>query len=165
VKKHIVTGYGLASAKDSAMARTRHRATLVLCALAILVTSQPANATQRYKWWASEEVRQELQLTNQQTDQIESIFRSLRPKLKELAQVLQHEAEQLADVMHTMQAEEWEVTLQIDKVESARSALSKTRTLMLYRVHKKLSAEQLERLQDYWEHHRSSGDARSQRRR
>ena len=155
-----MTGYGLGSSKDSAMARTRHHATLVLCALAILVTSQPANATQRYKWWASEEVRQELQLTNQQTDQIESIFRSLRPKLKELAQVLRQEAEQLADVMHTMQAEEWEVTLQIDKVESARSALSKTRTLMLYRMHKRLSPEQLDGLHSLWESRRSSRDAR-----
>ena len=146
------------------MARTRHHATLVLCALAILVTSQPANATQRYKWWASEEVRQELQLTNQQTDQIESIFRSLRPKLKELAQVLQQEAEQLADVMHTMQAEEWEVTLQLDKLESARSALNKTRILMLYRMHKILSPEQLGGLHSLSERRRSTRDARQKHR-
>ncbi|HIM14251.1 MAG TPA: hypothetical protein EYM31_00640, partial [Acidobacteria bacterium] len=108
------------------MARTRHHVTLALGTLAILATSQPANAAQGYKWWASEETKQELKLTDPQADQLENIFQSLRPKLKELVQVLKQEEEQLAAIMHTMLAEEWEVTLQIDKVESARSALSKT---------------------------------------
>ena len=146
------------------MARTRHHVTLALGTLAILATSQPANAAQGYKWWASEETKQELKLTDPQTDQLENIFQSLRPKLKELVQVLKQEEEQLAAIMHTMLAEEWEVTLQIDKVESARSALSKTRTLMLYRMHKRLSPEQLDGLHSLWERRRSGRDARKQSR-
>ena len=62
--------------------------------------------------------------------------------------------------MHAMQAEEWEVTLQIDKVESARSALSKTRILMLYRMHKMLSPEQLDGLHRLSERRRSTRGAR-----
>ena len=65
--------------------------------------------------------------------------------------------------MHAMQAEEWEVALQIDRVEAARSALSKTRTLMLYRMHKTLSAEQLEALHAMWERRRSDGKSSSRK--
>ena len=61
--------------------------------------------------------------------------------------------------MHAMQAEEWEVALQIDKVEAARSALSKTRTLMLYRMHKTLTAGQIEALHAMWERRRSDGQS------
>ena len=64
-----------------------------------------------------------------------------------------------------MQVEEWEVTLQIDKVESARGALSKTRILMLYRMHKELPATQLDGLHDLWDRRRSKADAKTRRRR
>ena len=142
------------------MINTRRHATLVLGALAILVTSQSVNAAQRHKWWASEEAKQELKLTDPQTAQLETIFQSLRPKLKEFGQDLRREEKRLSEIMHAMQAEEWEVTLQIDKVESARSALSKTRILMLYRMHKMLSPEQLDGLHSLSERRRSTRGAR-----
>ena len=61
------------------------------------------------------------------------------------------EVGELASIMHTTKAKEWEVTLQIDKVESTRSALRKARTLMLYRMHKKLTSEQQDDLHAIWE--------------
>ena len=89
-------------------------------------------------------VAAEIDLTAEQAADIEAIFQSLRPKLREQARRLHREEDELTAIMHAMQAEEWEVALQIDRVEAARSALSKTRTLMLYRMHKTLSAEQSE---------------------
>ncbi len=138
------------------MLNTRRHATLVIGALAILVTSQPAKAAQGLKWWSSEEAKQELQLTDPQTVQLETIFQSHRPTFKELMQDLRLENKRLSEIMHAMQAEEWEVTLQIDKVESARSALIKTRTLMLYRMHKILSPEQLDGLHSLSERRQSN---------
>ena len=138
------------------MVNTRRHATLVIGALAILVTSQPAKAAQGLKWWASEETKQELQLTDPQTAQLETIFQSHRPTFKELMKDLRLENKRLSEIMHAMQAEEWQVTLQIDKVESARSALIKTRTLMLYRMHKILSPEQLDGLHSFSERRRSN---------
>ena len=156
-----------ARSKDFAMSKIRRHVMLLLGALFVSVTLQPYSATaaQRHRWWASDEVKQELKLTNTQTKNIEAIFQSFRPKLKELHQVLQKEEEQLANLMHAMQAEEWEVTLQIDKVESARGALSKTRILMLYRMHKELSATQLDGLHDLRDRRRSKADAKTRRRR
>ena len=89
------------------------------------------------------------------------LFQSLRPKLRELAHRLRREEDELTTTMHAMQAEEWEVALQIDKVEAARSALSKTRTLMLYRMHRTLSADQVEALHAMWERRRSDGKSSS----
>jgi len=142
------------------MVNTGRHATLVLGALAILATSQSVNAAQGYKWWISDEAKQELRLTDPQTAQLETIFQALRPKLKELVEDFQLERKLLSEIMHSMQAEEWEVTLQLDKLESARSALNKTRMLMLYRMHKILSPEQLDGLHSLSERRRSNARQR-----
>ena len=118
-----------------------------------------SEAAQRYKWWQSAEVQTELGLTSDQGDRIESIFQELRPTLRELMHRLDREEKELSQLMHAMVAEEWEVALQIDEVEAARSALSKTRTLMLYRMHKVLEPEQIEALHELWERRRAEGSS------
>ena len=136
------------------MSKTRGCTAVVLLA-AVLSLAVAAEATQRFKWWQSAEVASEIGLTEDQGADIEAIFQFLRPKLRELAHRLHREEDELTAIMHAMQAEEWEVALQIDKVEAARSALSKTRTLMLYRMHRTLTAEQSEALHAMWERRRS----------
>lgn len=135
--------------------------TAVVVLVTVLCLSVPAEATQRFKWWQSDVVAAEIDLTAEQAADIEAIFQSLRPKLREQARRLHREEDELTAIMHAMQAEEWEVALQIDRVEAARSALSKTRTLMLYRMHKTLSAEQSEALHAMWERRRSHGQSSS----
>lgn len=145
------------------MSKTRGCMTVVLVA-AVLFFTVAAEATQRFKWWQSAKVASEIGLTAEVTADLEVIFQSLRPKLRELARRLHREEDELTAVMHAMQAEEWEVALQIDKVEAARSALSKTRTLMLYRMHRTLDADQLEALHAMWERRRSRGESSSRSR-
>ena len=140
------------------MSKTRGCTTVVLLA-GLLSFAVAADATQRYKWWQSAAVAAEIGLTAEQGADIEAIFQSIRPKLRELVRRLHREEDELTAVMHAMQAEEWEVALQIDKVEAARSALSKTRTLMLYRMHKTLTAGQIEALHAMWERRRSDGQS------
>ena len=144
------------------MRNRRWRIPAVLLVAAALIPLTPdANAAQRFKWWQSDEVQGEVGLTEEQQADLEAIFQAIRPKLRELMQRLEREEDGLTRIMHAMQAEEWEVGLQIDKVEAARSALSKTRTLMLYRMHRKLTAEQLDALHAMWERRRSSGQKSS----
>lgn len=142
------------------MSKTRGCMTVVLLT-AVLSLAIAAEATQRFKWWQSDEVVSEIGLTDEQGADIEAIFQSLRPKLRDLARLLHREEDELTAIMHAMQAEEWEVALQIDKVEAARSALSKTRTLMLYRMHRTLTADQSEALHAMWERRRSHGGSSS----
>ncbi len=110
-----------------------------------------SEATQRFKWWQTADVKAELGLTNDQSDELEEIFQALRPKLRELMQRLEDEEEALASIMHALEAEEWEIALQIDQVETERSALSKTRLLMLYRMHRALTPAQRDALHEMWE--------------
>lgn len=140
------------------MSKTRGCMTVVLLA-AVLSFAVAAEATQRFKWWQSDEVASEIGLTPEQVTDIEAIFQSLRPKLREQVRRLRRNEDDLSAIMHAMQAEEWEVALQIDQVEAARSALSKTRTLMLYRMHKTLNADQIEALHAMWERRRSDGQS------
>ncbi len=142
------------------MSKTRGCMTVVLLA-AVLSFAVAAEATQRFKWWHSDEVASEIGLTPEQVTDIEAIFQSLRPKLREQVRRLRRNEDDLSAIMHAMQAEEWEVALQIDRVEAARSALSKTRTLMLYRMHKTLRADQIEALHEMWERRRSDGQSSS----
>lgn len=144
------------------MSKTRGCTAVVLLA-AVLSLAPAAEASQRFKWWQSDEVASEIGLTAGQGARIEAIFQSLRPKLREFAHRLHREEDELTAIMHAMQAEEWEVALQIDKVEAARSALSKTRTLMLYRMHKTLTPEQSEALHAMWERRRSHGQSSSRK--
>ena len=130
---------------------------VVLAALALLAPS-PADAgtSQRHKWWQSDAVKAELGLTERQSADLEEIFQTMRPRQKELIEHLRVEEEALAAIMHAPGAAEWEVTLQIDRVETTRSALGKTRTLMLYRMHRVLDADQRDALHELWERRRRS---------
>lgn len=130
---------------------------VVLAALALLAPqAADAEGSQRHKWWQSDAVKAELGLTDRQSAELEEIFQAMRPRQKELVERLRVEEEALAAIMQAPDAAEWEVTLQIDRVETTRSALSKTRTLMLYRMHRVLAPPQRDALQELWERRRRS---------
>jgi Spy/CpxP family protein refolding chaperone len=96
----------------------------------------------RPKFWQDPKLRQEIGITDRQSAEIEQIFstsiQSLRDARKDL--------DALEDVLsHTIQentADVFTVSQQVDKVESARSAYNKARTLMLYRMNLVLNPEQ-----------------------
>lgn len=130
---------------------------VALAALALLAPqAEDAAGSQRHKWWQSDAVKAELGLTDRQSAELEEIFQAMRPRQKELVERLRVEEEALAAIMQAPDAAEWEVTLQIDRVETTRSALSKTRTLMLYRMHRVLAPPQRDALHDLWERRRRS---------
>lgn len=141
--------------------RRLHIVVLSLSAIVWAVAGEPveSEAAQRYKWWQSAEVQTEIGLTADQETRIEAIFQELRPTLRELMHRLDREEKELSRLMHAMVAEEWEVALQIDQVEAARSALGKTRTLMLYRMHKVLEPAQIEALHKLWERRGTRGSS------
>ena len=114
-----------------------------------LVIANSAEARQRHRWWQSTEMKAELGLTDEQSESLEDIYQSSLPDLRSLMQELNQEEAELSELIDAMEADEWEITLQIDKVESARSALSKTRILMLYRMHRELSLDQRDAMREW----------------
>jgi Spy/CpxP family protein refolding chaperone len=113
--------------------RTLAAATLVaLCAA-------PALA-QRGKWWQDEQFRRELSLTAEQTSRLEEIFQKHQPKLREHMRALSQAEEELNTLIE--KGDDASVMAHMGVVEAARADLNKTRTLMLLRMRRSLTADQ-----------------------
>jgi Spy/CpxP family protein refolding chaperone len=100
---------------------------------------------ERWKWWLYD--RAELGINDQQSASINAIFESTLPKLRETRQELDRAEEEMASIIKEHKADLAVVSGQLDRLEGARSLNNKTRTLMLYRMHLLLSAEQRTKLE------------------
>lgn len=119
----------------------------------------PADAGQKAKWWRSELYQRELALTADQVSRIEGIFQESWPSLQESKQELDRLEKQLSAAIADGTAEESRVVRLIDEVEASRSALGRTRSLMLFRIHRLLTPAQRTRLKAlHEEQHRKSQD-------
>ena len=98
------------------------------------------------KWWQSPVCKSRVGLTDAQTAEIERIFQSVRDELRAEKAELERQEAALSRLLEESNDDEAVVVRTVDRVEAARSALAKTRTLMLYRMHRLLSKEQRARL-------------------
>ncbi|MGH9313380.1 MAG: Spy/CpxP family protein refolding chaperone [Vicinamibacterales bacterium] len=96
----------------------------------------------RHKWWQDERLRAELGLTDQQAQDVEQIFQTTVPRLRTLKDQLDQLERDLSKMIGERTAQESTVAQAIDRVERTRGELNKQRQLMLYRMHRILSAEQ-----------------------
>lgn len=116
-----------------------------LVAAGFLLASGVAAAQDRHKWWTDEKVRREIGLTDDQAAKAEEIFHTSLPKLRELKTELDGLEQELSALIRENKAEESVIATKIDAVERARGEMSKTRMLMLYRIHRLLTNEQHEK--------------------
>lgn len=124
-----------------------------LLALALSVGASAATGSETgkssSKWWHNPVCKTRVGLTDGQTAEIERIFLSVREELRAEKNVLEKQEAALSRLLTDSTADEAIVVRTIDRVEAARSALAKTRTLMLYRMHRLLSPEQRVRLEAF----------------
>lgn len=126
--------------------------TLVVVAVTATVWTQ----NRPRKWWQDEATMAVLEMTQQQSTDVEEIFQASRTRLSDLKKTLD-DLEAALSIMVRERREEAVVAAKLDEVEDARSALNKARTLMLYRMHRVLTPEQdakLKELFDKWERER-----------
>jgi len=129
------------------------------CVIAVLLAPGAGDAGQRHRWWESGEVRTELGITDEQSAALGEIWEEAAPILESLMAALDEEEQILSDLIAEMNAEEWELGLQIDKVETARSAISKARILMLYHMRQELTPAQRTGLTHLMEKRRAAAGA------
>jgi Spy/CpxP family protein refolding chaperone len=117
------------------------------------------------KWWVDTQSRAELGITDQQSAEIEQIFSSSLPRLRAKRQELDQLEATLAQTITDSVADPSVVKRQVDKVEDLRAELNKGRTLMLYRMHRVLTAEQRQKLQAIFQRRERErgGDGRGKR--
>jgi Spy/CpxP family protein refolding chaperone len=109
---------------------------------AVLVLLASPAAAQGFKWWNSDQYRREMGLTQEQSRRLEEIFQTALPALRLQKKALDDAEQQFERLMLTERTDESLVMDQIDEVEVARSALSKSRAMMLFRMRKILTSDQ-----------------------
>ena len=135
-------------------------------ALAVLIAGAFARA-QAFdgKWWKSPRVSADLNLTSEQSAEIEKIFVRSREKLIDLKADLEKKQLDLQVAMDDKTVNRAAVEKTIEGVENARATLQKTRALMILDMKQVLKPEQWEklvqrrqerreRLQDRWQERR-----------
>jgi Spy/CpxP family protein refolding chaperone len=125
------------------MIRSRSRSLLATGVAIALATSAiwAAQAPRRFTWWRSDSVVKEIGLTPDQVETIEAVFQRMRPEARQEFEELEAQEAKLSSLIQS-DADEGAVVRQIDRVETARSALRKTRSLMLLRMRRVLTPEQ-----------------------
>ena len=125
-------------------------------AVVILVAGAGTIAlAQRGKWWQDEQFRRELALTAEQSTRLEAIFQKTQPTLRERMQTLNQAEDQLDRLIE--KGDDASVLEYVGVVESARAELNKTRTMMLLRMRRALTADQ-------WAKFTALAEARNDRR-
>jgi Spy/CpxP family protein refolding chaperone len=107
---------------------------------------QRSDSRHRHKWWHDDEIKSALALTAQQAQEIEQIFQASVPRLRTLKDQLDGLEKDLSRMIRERTSAEATVAQQLDRVEATRSELNKARMLMIYRMHRVLTAEQNEKL-------------------
>ena len=125
--------------------------TLVVVAATTVVAAAGEQGRRPHRWWQSTDVKALLELTDEQSAALDKIYRKALPKLRESMRRLNAEERTLSQLVEDMDVEELDVTRQIDRVEATRSELSKTRILMVFRMHRVLTQRQRDGLDEWME--------------
>jgi Spy/CpxP family protein refolding chaperone len=129
---------------------------LIWC-LVILLAVPAAGAAQGFKWWQSDKFKAELTLAPDQITRLEDVYQSMRPKLTTGKEELDRLEGGLSKLIAEGVAPEGDVMKMVDQVEHARAELAKSRTLMIYRMHQILNADQrakMNAMHEKWEQER-----------
>jgi len=129
---------------------------LVWCV--VLAVAAPAVAgAQGFKWWQSDKFKSDLALLPDQIARLEEVYQGLRPKLTAGKEELDRLESGLSKLIAAGEAPEGDVMKMVDQVEHSRAELAKSRTLMVYRMHRILTVDQrakMNALHERWEQER-----------
>ena len=115
----------------------------LVLSLIVQAAAQPVLAQGfSFKWWQSDRFKKELVLTPEQVTRIEGIYQTTEPLLRAQKQAIDRREEKLSKVIQDPKSDEVMLLQATDRLESARNELSRTRTLMLFRIRRVLTDEQ-----------------------
>jgi Spy/CpxP family protein refolding chaperone len=126
---------------------------LAATASAQTTASAPAQTTAPAPWWKAEGPTKELGLTADQSSRIDTIFHASIAQLQQEKDQLDQLESRLSRLIE-QGADETRVVGQIDRVESVRASLNKTRTLMLLHMRQVLTPDQrlkMSVMQERWQ--------------
>ena len=132
--------------------------------LAVIADPGDSQKDRKHKWWSSDEGKAEFGLTEAQSRDLEAVFQQVLPEMRVHKADVDKYQQQLTKLLNEAKARESDVVKAIEQLEVAQSALSRTRTIMLYRMYRLLSPEQRAKVQAYYERKSKESDGQSVRR-
>ena len=137
---------------------------LFIClGLSAFVLALPQVASAQGRWWQTERFQKELALSAEQITRIEGIYQNAQPLARAQKEAFDRREEKLSKVISDPKSTEADVIQATERLELARNELSRTRTLMLFRIRRVLNDDQLAKLNKMHEHDRSERERREQR--
>jgi len=124
------------------------RLLIVACLLGMVggdLAAISQSAPQPFLWWRNEQTKKELGLTTEQVTKIQNIHESTIGELRQEVDDLQKCETKLDRLLETS-TDEAVLARQIDRVETARANLNKTRSVMFVRMRLVLTPDQRSRL-------------------
>ncbi|HMD33669.1 MAG TPA: periplasmic heavy metal sensor [Vicinamibacterales bacterium] len=123
-----------------------------------LAAAGPAHAQSfGFPWWRDAQFQKELVLTADQSTRLDALFQANMPGLRQGRDELDRQESELSRMI-TIGADEKQVTKQIDRVETLRASLNKTRTLMLLHMRQVLTPDQRVKLNKLYEQREKDRD-------
>jgi Spy/CpxP family protein refolding chaperone len=126
----------------------------LVLSLIVQAVATPAFA-QNFKWWQTERFQKELVLTKEQIVRIEGIYQNTEPTLRAQKEAVDKREEKVSKVIQDPKSDEPALLQAMDRLEAARSEVSRTRTLMLYRIRRILTDEQNVKMKAMHDHDRA----------
>ena len=129
------------------------RAGLVAMLLSLAFAAPGRAQSFGFPWWRDAQFQKDLSLSPEQSARIDSVFQSSVTLLRQKKAELDQQEAELSRLI-AANADEAVVVRQVDKVESIRATLNKSRTLMLLHMRQVLSPDQrvrLNKLHEQWE--------------
>ena len=136
---------------------------ILAAAFAIAAAASVSGQAFDGKWWKNPAVASDLNLTPEQSAEIEKIFVRTRPKLIDLKADLEKKQLDLQVAMDDKAAVRAAVEKKIEAVETARASLQKTRALMLLDMKEVLKPAQWDKLVQKQQERRERMQERRQR--
>jgi Spy/CpxP family protein refolding chaperone len=110
--------------------------------LMMTLTALSGQGVRPAKWWQSEDFQSRLHLSDQQVQRIDAIYDGTIAERTRNADEVERLNKDLRDLIDAPAATEEAVAALAAQVGAAQARQNKTRTLMLYRMHKVLTPEQ-----------------------
>ena len=115
---------------------------VVLLSLTVVPMAGSNQQTTPRGWWRNDAIVKDLGLTVDQSTRINAIFETTIPELRQDREELERLEAKLSRMIQDDRMDEATLSRQIDRVETARAAGNKTRSLMLTRMYRVLTREQ-----------------------
>jgi Spy/CpxP family protein refolding chaperone len=98
------------------------------------------------KWWVEQPDRGEIGISDQQSAKIEEIWRTHVPAQRERWRELEKLEPVVSQLIKDGTADPVDVEKQVERMETLDAQMRAARTMMLYRIHRELTADQRARL-------------------